>query len=331
MFEKIKNMGKFLPQIIGIFALIVALINGQLFGVIGIITFSVCAYLAAYAHKNGKQEWSWILAIAAIIYNPIFKVKLDHDDWGPIIVATIILLAINIIKFRKKWAKPAHPAETPKENSHLKWSKWFYFGAPLLIILCITIIFSIHLYTNKSRPVIPRGLDFSKLPDQPRALPGKVHLTPVEGDPFVDENQLAQKKLDLSDLPDQPVSSTPPWLGQNNQSAWLGKIERIIDGDTLDVSKGSGEKVRIRLYGIDAPELKSYGGIEAKSCLENLIPVGEIVIINPHNLDRYGHLIAEVSPNYGRNIGHEMLKAGHARWSKKYAPNDKTFEALDPK
>jgi micrococcal nuclease len=47
----------------------------------------------------------------------------------------------------------------------------------------------------------------------------------------------------------EPTGSTPP-VGLATAS-----VERVIDGDTVDVAVG-GETVRLRLIGIDTPETK---------------------------------------------------------------------------
>ncbi len=46
--------------------------------------------------------------------------------------------------------------------------------------------------------------------------------------------------------------------------AWYGKVVHVADGDTITVMK-SGQKVKVRLYGIDAPEFKQWYGQNAKA------------------------------------------------------------------
>ena len=45
------------------------------------------------------------------------------------------------------------------------------------------------------------------------------------------------------------------------------KVIRIIDGDTFEIENGD----KVRMIGIDAPELKDEGGIESKNYLKLLI------------------------------------------------------------
>jgi micrococcal nuclease len=81
----------------------------------------------------------------------------------------------------------------------------------------------------------------------------------------------------------------------------VGTVERIVDGDTLDVRLASGVQ-RVRLIGIDTPEsvkpdaeVECYG-VEAAEHLAELLPVGTPVeVVRDVELrDRYGRLLAYV-------------------------------------
>ena len=80
----------------------------------------------------------------------------------------------------------------------------------------------------------------------------------------------------------------------------------MIDGDTI-VSDGA----RIRLAGIDAPELSQPGGSEARSHLIRLI-AGGAVRIEPISTDKYGRLVARVHARCG-DLGQLMVRDGYAR------------------
>lgn len=55
-----------------------------------------------------------------------------------------------------------------------------------------------------------------------------------------------------------------------NVFAWPGQIVSITDGDTIKVLH-DGQQVKVRLYGIDAPEKKQAFGQAAKSQLQALV------------------------------------------------------------
>lgn|SRR5512134_1959976 len=79
-----------------------------------------------------------------------------------------------------------------------------------------------------------------------------------------------------------------------------------IDGDTLRVGSD-----RIRLRGIDAPELNEAGGQAARQRLEQLLQEGPIRIV-PHGQDVYGRTVADVFVN-GRNVAEILRTEGFAK------------------
>ena len=98
-------------------------------------------------------------------------------------------------------------------------------------------------------------------------------------------------------------------------------VSKIVDGDTFYLS---GLKDRIRVWGIDAPEMKDRAGRKAKLAL------GRIVGRDPlrcqmKEKDRYGRHVALCTLPDGRDIAAEMIREGHAvefkRYSKGYYRN----------
>jgi len=75
-------------------------------------------------------------------------------------------------------------------------------------------------------------------------------------------------------------------------------IVKVIDGDTVDVSIDLGLRIyhetRIRLYGINAPEINTDEGKRAKSRLSELMPVGGEFILRT---------IKDRKEKYGRYLG----------------------------
>lgn len=71
-------------------------------------------------------------------------------------------------------------------------------------------------------------------------------------------------------------------------------VTRVIDGDTL-IANCNNAEVRIRMCGIDSPELKQEGGQESKQFVEKLIQDhGSQVSILPVSVDFYGRIVAEI-------------------------------------
>ena len=105
---------------------------------------------------------------------------------------------------------------------------------------------------------------------------------------------------------------------------------KVSDGDTLNVQKVEngkfvGEVMKIRMFGIDAPEKTQDYGIESKQALEKLVN-GKTLEIEEKNRDRYGRTVAVVYVN-GKNVNEEMVKNGNAWWYQEYDKKDTKMQA----
>lgn len=78
----------------------------------------------------------------------------------------------------------------------------------------------------------------------------------------------------------------------NFACAATAKVAAVHDGDTLDVHV-QGEKVRIRLYGIDAPENGQHGNVSSTRFLRRLI-LGHSLEIRAVEEDVFGRTLAIV-------------------------------------
>ena len=94
-----------------------------------------------------------------------------------------------------------------------------------------------------------------------------------------------------------------------------GKVAKVSDGDTIWVMDND-KKVKVRLLGIDAPEIKQAFGEESKMILAGLIEKQNVIVVGDDK-DRYGRLIGKVLLD-DRDINLEMIKAGAAWHYKKY-------------
>nr|DAP00288.1 MAG TPA: nuclease-like protein [Caudoviricetes sp.] len=105
--------------------------------------------------------------------------------------------------------------------------------------------------------------------------------------------------------------------------ALSGKVVSVHDGDTITIL-AEKEQIKIRLFGIDAPELKQPYGKKSKQFLSNLI-ARQIVEVKENGNDRYGRTIGTVFLN-GEDINAQMVENGYAwafrKFSKKYAPQE---------
>jgi micrococcal nuclease len=106
-----------------------------------------------------------------------------------------------------------------------------------------------------------------------------------------------------------------------------GRVVAISDGDTVRVMH-EGRSEKIRLYGIDAPERGQAFSSRAKQFVSGLC-FGKEVTVKARGQDRYQRTIADVILPDGRNLNHEIVRAGFAWWFRKYAPGDETLERLE--
>jgi len=107
--------------------------------------------------------------------------------------------------------------------------------------------------------------------------------------------------------------------------SWTGKVVGVTDGDTITVLVNK-TPVKIRLYGIDAPEKKQAFGTASKKYLSGLI-FGKIVTVKSTGTDRYGRTIAWIYSGE-TCINEEMIRAGYA-WHYKQFSNEETLASLE--
>lgn len=89
------------------------------------------------------------------------------------------------------------------------------------------------------------------------------------------------------------------------------RVVRVGDGDTFEVQlNGEIRRLRIRLQGVDAPELNEVFGRESTGFLRKLL-ADRVVRIDGRDMDRYGRLVARVTVN-GEDVSTVLIRAGLA-------------------
>lgn len=98
------------------------------------------------------------------------------------------------------------------------------------------------------------------------------------------------------------------------------KVVNVSDGDTVTVLCDKNDQIKLRLFGIDAPEKKQAYGQKSKQALSSMIAAQEVQIVT-HGHDRYSRTIATIFLN-DVDINAEQVKNGMAwayvKYSKKY-------------
>jgi endonuclease YncB( thermonuclease family) len=102
----------------------------------------------------------------------------------------------------------------------------------------------------------------------------------------------------------------------------------VSDGDTFTLLEESTRaNVKVRLYGVDAPEKKQAFGERAKQFASDLC-YRKRVNLEVVNKDRYGRSVAYMYLEDGRNVNYELVKAGMA-WHYKQFSKDAELERLE--
>jgi len=106
-----------------------------------------------------------------------------------------------------------------------------------------------------------------------------------------------------------------------------GKVIGIIDGDTYDILMKGNRTVRVRMEGIDAPEKGMPFYKVAKKYLSKLC-FGKQVQLKIAGNDNHDRTLAFSYLEDGKELSHEMLKAGLA-WHFKEYNNDEDLATLE--
>ena len=96
-----------------------------------------------------------------------------------------------------------------------------------------------------------------------------------------------------------------------------GTVIKVYDGDTITVLDAARRQHKIRLSGIDAPELKQAFGRASRQHLADQV-AGRTVVIEWSKRDKYNRIVGKILLD-GRDINISQIEAGLAWHYKKYA------------
>ncbi len=111
-------------------------------------------------------------------------------------------------------------------------------------------------------------------------------------------------------------------LSAHGEEVFTAQVTRVSDGDTVWVQPDSGgARRKLRLEGIDAPEICQTGGDASRAALHALTRHRTVEVkIRAH--DDYGRGLARLTFQ-GQDIGAEMVRSGQAwsyRWRNSMGP-----------
>lgn len=115
--------------------------------------------------------------------------------------------------------------------------------------------------------------------------------------------------------------------GATSRQAQSGEVTRVVDGDTLWVKTSTSSKpLKVRIQGIDAPEICQPGGLAARDFLMQKVS-GQQVTVTSGARDDYGRTVGTVHWQ-GQDIGRWLVAQGHAwvyTYRSKKAPYSEEF------
>ena len=108
-------------------------------------------------------------------------------------------------------------------------------------------------------------------------------------------------------------------------SELVGKVVGVHDGDTITLLVNGRRQYKVRLEGIDAPELRQDFGTRAKQALSKQC-FGKSVRVKTQGQDRYGRTLGEVFVD-GQSANLRLVKEGMAWHYKRYSDSTELAEA----
>lgn len=124
------------------------------------------------------------------------------------------------------------------------------------------------------------------------------------------------------------VLAVPVWAKEPLRTVEC-MVERVVDGDTINAIDRQNTKLKIRLYGIDAPETEKRNrksgliskqgqphGEEATAALNAKVR-NAVITVDIMDVDRYKRMVGVIKIG-NRNINREIVQEGHAWAYKSY-------------
>jgi len=111
---------------------------------------------------------------------------------------------------------------------------------------------------------------------------------------------------------------TPIYVKRDNPIK--GKVLGVLDGDSLILELDNSTKIDVRVYGIDALELRQPLGLDSRNTLRSFV-FEKYVTAYLQGKDRYGRTVAEIQTNEG-NANVYMMEMGLARHYKAFSDDE---------
>ena len=112
--------------------------------------------------------------------------------------------------------------------------------------------------------------------------------------------------------------------------AWEARVVGVADCDTITVEPvQGGARTKVRLHGIDCPELNQPYGRTANGFVQDVALWQTVEVqVTPQGQDQYGRTVAVVVMSNGKSLQELLLEAGLAWVYPQYCKNCGEWEAL---
>ena len=120
------------------------------------------------------------------------------------------------------------------------------------------------------------------------------------------------------------------WLAEKSEETenFSATLLKVADGDTITVETANGERRRVRLFGIDAPELKQAYGIQSRDFLKSIATKNLTLKCQPKR-DRYKRFVCDAYTDQNVWLNESLIKNGYAWHYKTYSKNQKLAKAQE--
>jgi len=102
-----------------------------------------------------------------------------------------------------------------------------------------------------------------------------------------------------------------------SRQAQSGVVTRVVDGDTVWVKTSGNPALKVRIQGIDAPEICQPDGVQARDALKRRV-LWQSVTVTSGAHDDYGRTVGKLHLQ-GQDMGRWLVAQGHA-WVYSYRP-----------
>lgn len=143
--------------------------------------------------------------------------------------------------------------------------------------------------------------------------------------PFLFEQRFLRRALSFAGAMAGALLAVSAWpaLAQADDLIYTARVSHVFDGDTLWVRPSDGGRTRkLRIEGIDAPEICQEGGVAARDALRQRLS-GRTVTVHEHRRDTYGRPLVDVALG-NEDIAAWMVQEGWA-WSYRWRDDPGPF------